>query len=107
MNELALVESYVLRQEFCTDQNASVLERVGHLVLLEGTDFGTMKQVADFYDVPVETIKTIVYRNLDELREDGYKVMTLSELEKFHLETLEIPNRGLSRRCSTTDARNS
>ena len=42
-----------------------VMEKVGHLVLLEGTDFGTMKQVADFYEVPVETIKTIVYHCSD------------------------------------------
>ena len=30
------------------------------------------------------------------LRIDGYKIMSSSELEKFHFETLEIPNRGLA-----------
>ena len=66
MDELALVESYSLRQQFCTDENTVILQRIGHLVLLDGTDFGTMKQVADFFEVPVETIKTIVRRHSDE-----------------------------------------
>ncbi len=96
MNELALTESFSLRQEFCKDENLSVLEKVGELILLQGGEFGTIKQVADFYKVPIETIKTVVRRHNREIRKDGYKVIQAKGFEKFHNETLEIPNRGLA-----------
>ena len=96
MNELALVESYSLRQELCTDSNSSVLEKLGHLVLLKGGDFATVRQIADFYQVPTETIRTVTHRYNKELRSDGYKVISSKEFEKFHDETFEIPNRGLA-----------
>ncbi|ACK88099.1 gp48 [Bacillus cereus AH820] len=35
----------------------------------------TREQVAEFYDVPLETIKTVVKDNKEELNEDGYSVL--------------------------------
>ncbi len=96
MNELALVESYSLRQAFCTDGNTAVLDKLGTLIFLEDTEFTTLKNVAAFYMVPEQAIKSLVFDHKDELLSDGYKVMSKSELEKFLKGTLEIPNRGLA-----------
>ncbi len=96
MNELALLESYSLRQEFCTNGNTTVLDKLGTLIFLENTEFTTLKNVATFYMVPEQAIKSLVFDHKDELIVDGYKVMSKSELEKFLKGTLEIPNRGLA-----------
>lgn len=68
-----------------------MLKKCGKVV-----DYMTEPMVADFYEVPSKTIKTVATRNEDELREYGYRVYKKSEILKFHNETLEnIPNRGL------------
>lgn len=44
-----------------------VLDRVGGLLLLPNTEPATMKQIAEFYGVDVEVIKSLIKRNRTEL----------------------------------------
>ncbi|KXY02288.1 hypothetical protein P7D05_23810 [Bacillus paranthracis] len=50
-------------------------EKVKELLLLPNLEVATTKQVAEFYDVPLETIKTVVKDNKEELKTDGYITM--------------------------------
>jgi uncharacterized coiled-coil DUF342 family protein len=96
MDEILLLESPTLRQRFCKDQNISVLDKVSHLDTLEQTEFATFKQVCEFFQVPPQAIKSLVFDHKEELLLDGYKVFLKKELQKFLKGTFEIPNRGLA-----------
>ncbi|PFY22983.1 hypothetical protein COL47_05260 [Bacillus toyonensis] len=60
-----------------------VLERVKDLLLLPNTEYATSQQVADFYDVPMQTIKSLVHDRKEELTLDGYTVKTGKEVKKI------------------------
>lgn len=96
MDEILLLESPTLRQRFCNDQNISVLEKASHLDTLEHTDFATFKQVCEFFQVPPQAIKSLIFDHKDELLLDGYKVFSKKELQKFLQGTFDLPNRGLA-----------
>ena len=72
MNELSFTEGINLRDNCIS--HYEVLERVKNLLLIPGTEFATMKQVAEFYEVEVEVIKKITQRNSDELTLDGVHI---------------------------------
>ena len=57
-----------------------VLEKVKSLLLLPALEMATTQQVADFYEVGVEAIKTIVKRHGDELESDGMTVLNRKAL---------------------------
>ena len=84
IKEIALVESRTLRDQFCIQENIAILDRVSTLVSLPECGYATTEQVAEFYQVPVETIKQIVKRHRDELEQDGYKVMPAAEFYALH-----------------------
>lgn len=107
-----LLENRDLREQLIN--RLEVLDKVKQVVTMPNTELLTIEQVADYYEVPLETIKTIVGRHFDELTEDGYKVYSKAELVnliKVQNETLKnlkgktiitinnqsiiIPNRGL------------
>lgn len=50
--------------------------------MLPGDMWATAKQVANFYGVSDETVKTVVKRNYDELAEDGYRVWKAEDFRK-------------------------
>ena len=110
MEEVELLENRDLREslmEYC-----EVLEKVKQLLLLPGTEYATMKQVAEFYGVDEDTLKKICRRHSDELEEDGVSNMKYTDFLKgrdvpletvkgkviLHFENgedFEFPNRGL------------
>lgn len=94
-------------------KRVEVLERVKTLLIIPGTDFATVKQVADFYEVEPDNIKRVYQRNKKEIDMDGVCVKSYKEflternvpLEKvkgkvivkyLNGEVLEIPNRGIN-----------
>ena len=82
MNEFLIFESPTLRQQLCTDEHTSILDKVGQLVYLPDTGYATLESVAQFYEVFVDTVKKIVRRHRKELESDGYKVLSHEELLK-------------------------
>lgn len=59
-----------------------VLDKVKVLRTLPDDMHVTTEMVAEFYEVPKETIFTLVRNNRDELEEDGYRVVTRSAFEE-------------------------
>ena len=96
MNELALVESNSLREEYCTDRNANVLYEIGDIVTLGDTHYITKETVAAFYRIPMGTLDWAIKNNKGELIRDGYKLMSKKELENLDIPSFKIPNRGLA-----------
>ena len=96
MDEMVILESRAMRQQLCTDQNVCVLDRIGNLVILQGTDWATAEDVAAFFQVQLKTLHKIIERHKDEFVEDGYRVLSKKELKNVHDVHFEIPNRGLA-----------
>ena len=82
MDDAIILESVSLRQALCSEKNTEILQKVGNLILLPNHGFAMAEQVAEFYKVPIRTIRTIIARHRDELESDGYKVLTGKEFEQ-------------------------
>lgn len=65
-----------------------VLEKVKELLLLPNTDFATTQQVAEFYEVSVDTVKMTIKHYRDEIEGDGYLVLTGKEV----VDSLKVKN---------------
>lgn len=62
-------------------EHIEVLDRAGKLLTMPKVNMATTEQVAEFFAVPVDTIKSCLLRNQDELINDGVKVWSASALE--------------------------
>lgn len=111
--EVQLVENKELREQMIS--KVEVLDKVKKIITLPNTDFMTTEQVAEYYEVNIETVKQIINRNKDELLTDGFNTFKKDEVVNFlkvqnvHLKNIigksiiilnngqkiEIPNRGL------------
>lgn len=99
MNELQLIESKEMRNNVCG--RVEVLDKVKQVVTFSNTEFSTIELASNFYEVELNTIKTVISRNKEELKEDGLKVYKYKEVKEI-LQTVEntlmcqIPARGLT-----------
>jgi len=85
-HDVTLKEEQLLDNRILRDKNINkyeVLERVKKLLLIPETEVATMQQVADFYEVGLEAIKTVVHRNREELFEDGLQSLSGKEAKEF------------------------
>ena len=64
MQELIFLEDQVERTKNL--DRIDVLEKVGNLLLLPNKDFATTKQVAEFFKVSIETVKSSIKDNKTE-----------------------------------------
>jgi phage antirepressor YoqD-like protein len=80
-SEIALIESRSLRDR--TIERTDVLDKVKTLVTLPNGFHITTQMVANYFEVPVETIKSVVEDHRTELEERGYRVLKGSELIEF------------------------
>lgn len=95
-------------------QHYEVLDKVKKLLLITGTDYMTIKQIANYYEVGIEAIQSLYKENKEELDSDGVLLKSyrdfLNVLEgQLKIETqkgkvsliysngeiLEVPNRGI------------
>ncbi|MER6942550.1 phage antirepressor KilAC domain-containing protein [Nonomuraea sp. NPDC000554] len=81
MNELALTESSVLRQEYVNQTDA--LDKVKALRTLPDDFHVTTELVASYFEVGVEAIKSLVKDNRAELEGNEYRVLTGRERAEF------------------------
>lgn len=95
MNDSILLESPTLRQRLCTESNTPILDRFGTLKTIPHLSGATLQQVASFYQVCTQTIKTLSYSHRKEMLADGYQILTKKDLQNFSDPSLTIPNRGL------------
>lgn len=87
LNEVSFIQAASVRESYIG--RVEVLDRVGGLLLLPNTEFATTKQVAEYFGVPIDTIKACVLRNKREVEADGVEVIKKENLLRFgtHLET--------------------
>lgn len=81
IKELDLLEKQEMRNKVIN--RTEVLDKVGDLLLLPNTEYATIEQVANYYNVGIEAIQSIVKRQRDELNSDGFKTLTGSETKSF------------------------
>ena len=93
MEELEIIENKETREKLI--ERVDVLDKVKKVILLPYGDSITTEQVADYYEVGKEAIKSIIKRHKEELLSNGYSYMKKSEIILMvHNEPIEIPNRG-------------
>lgn len=90
--ELLLTETKQkeLREQYI--DRVDVLEKVKSLIMLPDVELMTVAQVADFYEVELDTIKRVYQRSKTEIDEDGVVNLT-SKLLKEQVVPLDIINR--------------
>lgn len=81
MNELELIERKELRSEFY--DRLDVLDKVKALVFFDKTQICTTEQVAEYFEVPIGTIKSTISENQDELVDNGMSVLKGLDLKEF------------------------
>ncbi len=98
---IALTESASLRSQqidrYSNDDSLDTLSKAKALVMAvwKGQKVATTEQIAEYYEVPEETIKTIAKRNRDELESDGLKTLSGKELKevKFNMNLCDSTSR--------------
>lgn len=80
-NELQLVDEKDLRESVIG--RTEILDKVGELLLLPNTEHATTEQVADYYNVGLEAVGSLIKDNRNEVEGDGYKVLTGNELKSL------------------------
>ena len=80
MTENELLENKTEREKLI--DKIEVLDKVKKLILLPFGDFMTIKQLADYYEVGLEAINSLVKDNREELESNGMKLYKSNELCK-------------------------
>ena len=85
------------REIIMNEERLDVLDKVKKLIMLKGTEYMTLEQVANYYERPKQTIESIKSRNKEELNKNGMKTFTNKELKSLNIqdECFKIPNRGM------------
>jgi phage antirepressor YoqD-like protein len=91
--EVVLTESRTLRQQ--TIERTDVLDRVKLLTTLPNHFHATTEMVASYYEVPLDTIKSVVEDNAEELAANGRRVLRGTELVTFARPFGGLANLGL------------
>lgn len=84
-NELVLTESRTMRAQ--TIERTEALDKVKALSMLPGNLHVTTEMAAAYYEVGIDTIKSVILRNREELASNGMKVLRGAELRAFKAET--------------------
>lgn len=89
VEDVKVLEQYMNRMD--------VLDKVKKLLLLPELDMATTQQVADFYEVPLETIRSLVNRYKSEIEPDGMVKMTGKEFKYAGTPKNLFPRRAILR----------
>lgn len=81
MNELALIESSALRQEYANQVDA--LDKVKVLRVLPDDLHVTTEMVAAYFEVGIKAIESLAFDNREELTANEYRVISADELTSF------------------------
>ncbi|BFH71899.1 hypothetical protein J27TS7_08200 [Paenibacillus dendritiformis] len=93
MNQLALLESKTLRESVI--DRVGVLDKVKKLAMLPDDIHTNIELTAEYYEVGVKAIESLIYDHREELESDGLRVLTGSELSSFKKES-QIKSRASS-----------
>ena len=83
MKEMDLLQRKEARED-CVSR-VEVLDKVGELLLLPNTEYATTEQVANYYEVGIEAINSLVKDHREELQGNGFSVFKNSDIKVFDL----------------------
>lgn len=65
--------------------------------MLGNSDYATIDQVSQYYEVPKATMESVKNRNKEELLNNGMRLFSSKEIKSLNIqdECFKIPNRGL------------
>ena len=94
------MSTYSIRNENLLDSDTrkalagriEVLDKVKALVLLPQINLVTISQIADYYEVPYDTVKSCFVRNRSEIEADGAKKYTPADVKDWKLQ--DAPSKG-------------
>lgn len=74
------------------DAASDVLSKAKALVfaLWQGTGAATTQQMAEYYEVPVDAVESVLRRNRDELESDGVNTLKGSDLKAFRYASVNL-----------------
>ena len=78
MKEMDLLQRKEARED-CVSR-VEVLDKVGELLLLPNTEYATTEQVANYYEVGIETIQSLIKDNREELTKNGFAKFKKDEI---------------------------
>lgn len=78
-----LLENKELRESLLNDERLDILDKVKQITTLGNSNCCTVEQVANYYEVGIEAIKSCVKRNKNELINNGLKSIQGQELKSF------------------------
>lgn len=81
--ELIITESKSMRNGYMKDEYYDILDKIKAIPYLTKDMVVSVEQVANYYEVSNEAIKTVIKRHRDELELDGITVLVGSELKEF------------------------
>lgn len=79
ISEETMISNKELQEQYIS--RVDVLDKVKDLFLIPAIECMTIKQVADYYEVPVETIRTTYKMNREELVSDGAIKHSISDIK--------------------------
>lgn len=74
-------------------KNVSVIDKVGKLVTLPNSSYSTKAQVAEFYNVGLTAISSLIHDNKDEIIDSGYKRMKGNDIIEAILKEEKIESK--------------
>ncbi|KAA0747500.1 hypothetical protein DN389_05565 [Bacillus sp. AY3-1] len=83
-------KNVVQRDEYI--KKTEVLSKVKGLLLLEGTELATARQIAEYYETGIEAIRTIIKRHRSELESDGMTLYKRKDLDEIRCLVQDEPN---------------
>ena len=88
--ELVLTESKTMREGYIKEEYFDVLDKIKAIPYLTKDMVLSVEQVANYYEVSNEAIKTVIKRHRDELEQDGIMVLKGNELKEFKNTICEV-----------------
>lgn len=78
ISEETMISNKELQEQYIS--RVDVLDKVKDLFLIPAMECMTMKQVANYYEVPIEAVRKCHRRNKDELEQDGVRKHSVSDI---------------------------
>ncbi|MBN1076023.1 hypothetical protein DVV91_17010 [Clostridium botulinum] len=98
IKENELMEKRELREILINEERLEILNKVKEITTLGDTDYSTVEQVAEYFEVGKEAVQSLIKDNREELENNGFKLHKRNEILNVLKGQLEIsiPNRGMN-----------
>ena len=78
-----LVDNQNEREIIINEERLDIFDKVKESVFIKGTEYMTIQQVADYYNVDYKVIKSLINEHKEELTKNGYKLVSGKDLKEI------------------------